>query len=219
MIRLLALLTAQAPCFGWIVHSDSYNGDDLMAYEMTIPFMGIPSSTWRTCPFFCKRGSCSGVLGWRQAHEHFAPGPTWPPCRGSEQSSCVLHCRGLLLSAAPSRAQHDRPRTTIPLSSSSFPAPVNLQVSFVYSERKEEMWRVRGRTGCAQPKVLAFFFVHVCGWGERERVRKTWAYRIAIFTLCVLSVLCLVDGLHIPIVTSLRRLSTVGCGGMGERIV
>lgn len=63
MIRLLALLTTQAPCFGWIVHSDSYNGDDLMAYEMTIPFLGIPSSTWRAWPFFCKRGSCSGVLG------------------------------------------------------------------------------------------------------------------------------------------------------------
>lgn len=25
----------------------------------------------------------------------------------------------------------------------------------------------------------------------------------------------LIDGLHIPIVTSLRRLSTVGCGGVG----
>lgn len=59
------------------------------------------------------------------------------------------------------------------------------------------------------------FFFYVSGGGEREEVRETWAYRIAIFTLlCVLGSM-LIDGLHIPIVTSLRRLSTVGCGGMG----
>lgn len=62
--------------------------------------------------------------------------------------------------------------------------------------------------------VLVFFF-YVSGGGEREEVRETWAYWIAIFTLlCVLGSM-LIDGLHIPIVTSLRRLSTVGCGGMG----
>lgn len=105
------------------------------------------------------------------------------------------------------------------LYSSSFPAPTSVQVSFVYSERKEETWRVWGRTGCALSKVLGFdfFFFCVSGGGERERVRETWAYRIAVFfftLLCVLGSL-LIDGLHIPIVTSLRRLSTVGCGGMG----
>lgn len=50
--------------------------------------------------------------------------------------------------------------------------------------------------------------------GREKRVGETWAYRIATFTLCVLGSM-LIDGLHIPIVTSLRRLSTVGRGGVG----
>lgn len=80
------------------------------------------------------------------------------------------------------------------LYSSSFPAPTSVQVSFVYSERKEETWRVWGRTGCALSKVLGFdfFFFCVSGGGERERVRETWAYRIAVFYFhfVVCSVLC-----------------------------
>lgn len=219
MIRLLALLTTQAPCFGWIVHSDSYNGDDLMAYEMTIPFLGIPSSTWRTWPLFCKRGSCSGVLG-----------------GGRPMSILLLVLRGLHVVAVSSPpvsctlgARSFRPRrlahnTTGP--GPRFPQlflfPLHRPTCrFLLSIQKEKK-RCGGfaaERAVPNPRFWLSFFVHVCGGGERERVRKTWAYRIAIFTLCVLSVLCLVDGLHIPIVTSLRRLSTVGCGGMGERIV
>lgn len=60
MTRLPVLLTTQARCFGRIAHFNFYNGDDLMAYEMTIPFLDIPSTTWWTTP--SRAWTRSGVL-------------------------------------------------------------------------------------------------------------------------------------------------------------
>lgn len=58
-----------------------------------------------------------------------------------------------------------------------------------------------------------FTFLAVARKKESERLGHNG---LPVFStlLCVLGSM-LIDGLHIPIVTSLRRLSTVGCGGMG----
>lgn len=72
-----------------------------------------------------------------------APGSAEPFYCGSVGPDCVLPVQGLTLSAAvTSQIQLGQDHGS--LYCSSIPARTNVQVSFVYSSRKEEMWQTRG---------------------------------------------------------------------------
>lgn len=114
-----------------------------------------------------------------------------------------------------SQTRRTRDRSTFPLSL-HLPA-----CRFPLSIQKEK--KRRGGYGAERaapiPRfwVLTFFFfafLAVVREKESERLGHIGLPRFFFTLLCVFGSM-LIDGLHIPIVTSLRRLSTVGCGGMG----
>lgn len=144
----------------------------------------------------------------------FASGSTSPFDRDSEHSSVfcpVMTCLPFGHTISQTRPDQDHGS----LHSSSFPAPTTVQVSFVYAERKEEMRRLCSQTGCARSKAWVFLFMFLGGYGERERKSRRDLGKSDCHFYFVCARFYLIDGLHIPIVTSLRRLSTVGCGGVG----
>lgn len=134
---------------------------------------------------------------------------------GSEHS-CVLQAQGLFLSAtAPRRL--DGPWIALLFLFSC----TNQRAGFLclFRKKRRDVAGVWGRTGCALSKVLGFdFFLSAFLAVAREKESERLGHIVLPFffftLLCVLGSM-LIDGLHIPIVTSLRRLSTVGCGGMG----
>lgn len=115
--------------------------------------------------------------------------------------------RWLSLCSFPSTPCPSRTRTR-----DRFTLPLSLQQArcrFLLSIQKEKKRRGGFAAERAVP-IPRLWFSLLCFWrcGEEKEPRGAWAYRIVIFTLCVLGSM-LIDGLHIPIVTSLRRLSTV----------
>lgn len=158
-----------------------------MAYEITIPLLGIPSSTGRQTP--SRIWTRSGVLD-DGTPMNLRTGSTRPFCCGSRSTPVLSKLKAC---SFPPRHLADT-EDQGSLYFSSFPAPTNVQVSFVYSEKKEERWRVWGRTGCAHSKVLGFdlFLLCVSGGGVREKESERLGHiGLPFFLLCcVCSVLC-----------------------------
>lgn len=110
-------------------------------------------------------------MSWNDGRSmNIRPGSTRPFYHGSEQSLlCSARSRLALFGHSVSQARPVQDHGS--LYSSSFPAPMRVQVSFVYAERKEETWRICGRTGCAHSKVLGFSFTFLAVARKKESER------------------------------------------------
>lgn len=163
-----------------------------------------PSRTWTR----------SGVLGRRDVYE-----PSAWFCGIFLLWKCALVCPSgsmlVPLGHGASQTRRATDRSTLPLS-------LHLPTCrFPLSIQKEK--KRRGGYGAERAAPFprfwvltfsSFAFLAVAREKESERLGHIGLPFFIFTLLCVLGSL-LIDGLHIPIVTSLRRLSTVGCGGMG----